>query len=186
MPARSYDWGSYLENRDDPGALLRLITSGASPQPAGGIEAPATKTVRPKQSSGGGKGGQALSWAKRQLGTKEGSGRQRYYASRFGLSAGLPWCSIFVANALRNAGVKKVPSNLAYSGAWMNWKGGRRVKTSQIRPGDIVIYDWGDGGITDHVAIYEGRGKVIGGNQSNAVTRAGARLGQAVAVIRPK
>jgi hypothetical protein len=169
---------TYAQNRDRPDALLTLAASAApaAPTQPGAVQAP--------NSGGGGQG--VLSWAQRQLGTKEGSKRQRYYASRLGLSASLPWCSIFVANALRANGVRNLPSNPAYSGAWMNWKGGKRVKTNQVRPGDLVIYDWGDGGITDHIAIYEGNGRVIGGNQSNAVTRAPAKLGRAVAVIRPR
>ena len=174
---------TYAQNRDRPDALLTLAAS-ATPQTTstgGGVAAPNTA---PRQPSAG-TGSNLASWAKSQLGVQEGSKRQRYYASRLGLSASLPWCSIFVANGLRRQG-KSLPSNPAYSGAWLNWKGGRRVKTSQIRPGDLVIYDWGDGGITDHIAVYEGNGRVIGGNQSNAVTRAPAKLGQAVAVIRPK
>lgn len=180
----SYDWGTYLTNRDRPDAMLNLLASRVDSAPTGngGLtvpQAPKRTVVR------GGDGG-IVSWARRQLGTKEGSRRQRYYAKRLGVGADLPWCSIFVANALKSNGVRNLPSNPAYSGAWMNWKGGRRVSKRSVRPGDIVIFDWGDGGITDHVAIYEGRGRVIGGNQSNAVTRAPARLGQAVAVIRPR
>lgn len=175
---------NYARNRDRPDALLTLAAS-ATPEPAaspsGGAAAPNTSP------SAGGRGNEKLvSWARSQLGTREGSKRQRYYATRLNQNPNDPWCSIFVANALRAKGVRNVPSNLAYSGAWMNWKGGKRVKTSQVRPGDLVIYDWGDGGITDHVAIYEGNGRVIGGNQSNNVTRAPAKLNQAVAVIRPK
>ena len=174
---------TYARNRDRPNALLELAAS-ATPEapaaPSGGLAAPNT-SPRPSGSTAS----NLASWAKSQLGVQEGSKRQRYYASRLGLSASLPWCSIFVANGLKRQG-KSLPSNPAYSGAWLNWKGGRRVKTSQIRPGDLVIYDWGDGGITDHIAIYEGNGRVVGGNQSNAVTRAPAKLGQAVAVIRPK
>jgi cell wall-associated NlpC family hydrolase len=174
---------TYAQNRDRPDALLNLAAS-AAPEPApqtGGVAAPNSS---PRQPSGG-TGSNLASWAQSQLGVREGSKRQRYYASRLGLSASLPWCSIFVANGLRRQG-KSLPKNPAYSGAWMNWKGGKRVKTSQIRPGDLVIYDWGDGGITDHIAVYTGNGRVVGGNQSNAVTRAPAKLNQAVAVIRPK
>lgn len=177
---------TYAQNRDRPNALLNLAAS-ATPQPAstGGVAAPNSSPKPGVGQPSGGTGSTLASWAKSQLGVQEGSKRQRYYASRLGLSASLPWCSIFVANGLRRQG-KSLPKNPAYSGAWLNWKGGRRVKTSQVRPGDLVIYDWGDGGITDHIAVYEGNGRVIGGNQSNAVTRAPAKLGQAVAVIRPK
>lgn len=172
---------NYARNRDRPDALLTLAAS-ATPEPAA---SPSGGAAAPNTSPSSSTASNLASWAKSQLGVKEGSKRQRYYASRLGLSASLPWCSIFVANGLKRQ-VKSLPSNPAYSGAWLNWKGGKRVSKGSIRPGDLVIYDWGDGGITDHIAIYEGNGRVVGGNQSNAVTRAPAKLGQAVAVIRPK
>lgn len=173
---------AYAQNRNSPNALLTLAASATQePASTGGLAAPGARRVSAPSSTGS----DLASWARSQLGVKEGGRRQRYYASRLGLSASLPWCSIFVANGLKRQG-KSLPSNPAYSGAWMNWRGGRRVKKGSIRPGDLVIYDWGDGGRTDHIAVYEGRGRVIGGNQSNAVTRAPARLGQAVAIIRPR
>lgn len=171
---------TYIKNRDRPDALLTLASSAQSTASASSVGG-----VAPVPTGGGDTGSTLASWAKSQLGTKEGSPRQKQYASRLGLSASLPWCSIFVANGLKKQG-KSLPSNPAYSGAWLKWKGGKRVSKNSARPGDLVIYDWGDGGITDHIAIYAGKGRVIGGNQSNAVTTVGARLGQAVAVIRPR
>jgi cell wall-associated NlpC family hydrolase len=51
--------------------------------------------------------------------------------------------------------------------------------------GDLVIFDWGDGGITDHVAIYAGKGQVIGGNQGNRVSKVPLSRPNIVGVVRP-
>jgi uncharacterized protein (TIGR02594 family) len=127
-----------------------------------------------------------VGWAERQVNTQEGSRKQVRWAKNVGVSASLPWCSIFVANALRKNGYKHLPSNPAYSGAWLDWKGGKKTNLKHIKKGDIVVFDWGDGGITDHVAIYAGGGKVIGGNQSDAVTKVPLSKGNVVGVVRPK
>lgn len=185
MPSFSQaDLLTYAQNRQRPDALLTLGQSASVAAPSTSV-VPAAKTSSVGASAAGYGSGTFVRWAKSQVGTKEGSKHQRWYANHLGYSPSLPWCSIFVATGLKHLGVS-LPSNPAYSGSWMNWKGGSRVKKQNIRPGDLIIYDWGDGGITDHVAIYAGNGKRIGGNQSNAVTRAGASLGQAVAIIRPK
>lgn len=125
--------------------------------------------------------------ARSYLGTQEGGAQQRAWSARLGYSSYLPWCSIFVANMLIEAGVctkEQLPSSPAYSGAWINWGRAHRVAESDAAPGDIVVFDWGDGGMTDHVALYEGGGRHIGGNQSNAVTRTGTPWGNVVAVMR--
>jgi uncharacterized protein (TIGR02594 family) len=127
-----------------------------------------------------------VGWAQQQLNTQEGSRKQVRWAKHVGVSASLPWCSVFVANALKKNGYKHLPSNPAYSGAWLDWKGGKHTSLKHIKKGDIVVFDWGDGGITDHVAIYAGNGKVIGGNQSNAVTKVPLSKGNVVGVVRPK
>lgn len=186
MPSFSQaDLLTYVENRQRPDALSTLAASAqvAPVAPVAGSARRVSGGAPVARSAGS--GGALAGWAKSQLGTKEGSRHQRWYASQIGVSPSIPWCSVFVGVGLKHLGVK-LPSNPAYSGSWLNWKGGSRVSKSQIRPGDLVIYDWGDGGITDHVAIYTGNGQRIGGNQSNNVTTAGASLGQAVAVIRPK
>lgn len=126
--------------------------------------------------------------AREYLGTNEGSALQRRWASNLGYSSYLPWCSIFVANMLIESGIcheSELPENPAYSGAWIGWDRGRRVNVSERRPGDLLIFDWGDGGLTDHVAICESAGVHIGGNQSNEVNEAPTPVGNLVAVIRP-
>jgi hypothetical protein len=126
-----------------------------------------------------------LKWVKAQVGTTEGSAKQVQWANEFGLSASLPWCSIFVAAALKKNTNLDMPGNPAYSGAWTSWKDGTEVGKTDIQPGDLVIFDWGDGGQTDHVAMYIGGGKVVGGNQSNKVSNIPWDKGHTVAVVHP-
>jgi hypothetical protein len=133
-------------------------------------------------------GAKLVSKAKEYLGTNEGSALQRKWASNLGYSAALPWCSIFVANMLLEAGIctkSELPRNPAYSGSWIGWPGGRRVNLSERRPGDLLVFDWGDGGLSDHVAIYEGGNRHVGGNQSDQVNERPTPLANVVAVIRP-
>lgn len=140
---------------------------------------------------GAGSGGAAdmVAWAKSQVGVVEGSAGHRRYASAFGLGMEQPWCSVFVGYGLKRLGLS-MPGNPAYSGAWLDWSGGSRVRLADIRPGDLPVIDWGDGGITDHVAVYIGNGRMIGGNQrkagtNGAVTESALPRGFVVGVVRP-
>jgi cell wall-associated NlpC family hydrolase len=138
--------------------------------------------------SGAGNAAQMIRWAKAVVGTQEGSGRQARWAREAGVAATAPWCSVFIAAGLRRMGVA-APSNPGYSGTWLEgWSGGTNLHTTNLRkarPGDLIIFDWGDGGITDHVALYIGNGKVIGGNQSNEVSIASVERGAIVGIVRP-
>ena len=60
-----------------------------------------------------------------------------------------------------------------------------RVSQGSAKPGDIVVFDWGDGGITDHVAIYIGHGQRIGGNESDQVSKSPVDWGASVGIRRP-
>lgn len=143
-----------------------------------------TKTI------GGGAGSEdadgLIDWAKGTLGTVEGSRKQQMWAASFGLSASLPWCSIWIGFGLKRVAGLELPANPAYSGAWLGWSGGKHVSLSDVKAGDIVVFDWGDGGRTDHVALYVGSGDVIGGNQSNKVSRVPLNRGAVVGVVRPR
>jgi cell wall-associated NlpC family hydrolase len=81
------------------------------------------------------------------------------------------------------AGIK-LPANPAYSGAWLDWGGGTKINRSQIQPGDLVVFDWGDGGRTDHVAIFAGGNRVLGGNQGNKVSYMPYDKSHVVGVVR--
>ena len=135
------------------------------------------------------KGGNLASKGESYIGSREGGANHRKWCAELGYSTALPWCSIFVANMCIEAGVcteRQLPVNPAYTGNWIGWSGGRRVNKSEVQRGDILVFDWGDGGMTDHVGIYQGGGKHVGGNQSNAVTSTSTSWGSTVAVIRPR
>lgn len=133
------------------------------------------------------KGGNLVATARKYIGVHEGGTTQRRWANSLGFSSYLPWCSMFVAQMMMEANVitkAQLPSNPAYSGAWMSWSHGHRISRDQVAPGDLIIYDWGDGGMSDHINIYEGGGRAVGGNQSDAVTEMTVPWGNVVAVIR--
>lgn len=80
-----------------------------------------------------------------------------------------PWCATFVSSVLNGAGVGGTNSLLARS--YLNW--GRAVQDPQI--GDVVVFGSSKGPENGHVGFFagydnNGRIKVLGGNQSNAVT----------------
>ena len=54
-----------------------------------------------------------------------------------------------------------------------------------LKPGDFIIYDWGDGGITDHVAIYVGDNQIVQGNFGNRVSKDAFSRSNVVGYVRP-
>lgn len=129
-----------------------------------------------------------VKWCESKVGVVEGSSEQREWADDLGYSWLLPWCSIFAATGLVEAGWSRsnLPTNPAYSGSWLAWSGGSRVTYSAAKPGDLLIFDWGDGGITDHVAVFVGGGVKIGGNENDRVERDAVPASAIVGVVRPK
>ena len=95
-----------------------------------------------------------LAVARGELGYKEspaGSNRTKYGAW-FGLN-GQPWCMMFIQWVFTQAGVE-LPVKTASCGTFMRaaQAAGRWV-TSNYQPGDVVIYDFPGGGVTDHCGI---------------------------------
>ncbi len=174
---------SSLLSSDEVSITLKKPTRPL-PEPAPETE---TKTVTSGSNASGEASGDAaklIKWAEKQVGdAPEGGWRHREYAGKLGYSTDLPWCGIFLGYGMKFICGIDPPGNPAYSGDWLNW--GKRVSTSNPEPGDIVVYDWGDGGITDHVAIYIGGGERIGGNESDNVSKGPADLGSAVGIVRP-
>jgi hypothetical protein len=153
-------------SKDAKGALARLLKKKAAAQPLGA---------------------KLIATANHYIGTAEGGTLQRHWANLLGFSADLPWCSIFVANMLLEAGIitrDQLPPDPAYSGAWIGWGHGKRINTSEARAGDLLIFDWGDGGITDHVGIYDGDNTYTSGNHGDKVDRSPVYWQNVVAVIR--
>lgn len=132
-----------------------------------------------------------ISWARKQLGEKEvpGAGDNPDIVAWFQLTT-LPkdlwhdataWCAVFV-----NAGFCLNGINGLRSARAADWLGfGHAVTTPQI--GDVVVFRWDDG--SHHVAYVLGiegdRVRVIGGNQSNAVTETTYPLRNVAGFRRP-
>ena len=132
-----------------------------------------------------------------ELGVKEtpsGSNKVKY-ASWFGLN-GYPWCAMFVAWVFAQAGVA-LPARTSSCGILRNYaiKAGMWV-TSDYRPGDVVIYDFPGGALTDHCGIVETatsssvtaiEGNTAVGNDSNGgeVMRRTRTIRQVVGAVRP-
>lgn len=145
-----------------------------------------------------------LSIARKELGTKESpanSNRVKYntwYYGREVSGSAYPWCMAFVQWCFAQAGIP-LPLRTASCGALMNaaQKAGRLV-TGNIRPGDVVIYDFPGGAATDHCGIVEkmtmdGVVAIEGntseaGSQSNGgmVCRKTRPVGLIAGVVRPK
>lgn len=126
-----------------------------------------------------------VQWAQSALGTVEGSPKQARWAAAAGVPASAPWCSVFIAAGLRRRGITP-PPDPAYSGSWLQWSGGRHIGSiNKAKPGDLLVFDWGDGGITDHVALYTGNGQMIGGNQNNKVSQEAVPTSNIVGIVRP-
>jgi uncharacterized protein (TIGR02594 family) len=117
-----------------------------------------------------------LHLAREELGTKERPGSAnnpavvQYYVDSIGGSHpdSVPWCSAFVGSCLARAGYKSSRSLMARS--YLTY--GRKLK--EPVPGAIVVFARGRPP-SGHVAFVEsvsnGMLTVIGGNQSDAVTR---------------
>jgi uncharacterized protein (TIGR02594 family) len=115
-------------------------------------------------------------WAQKELGVKEvpGAGDNPEILSWFDLTS-LPkeywhdataWCAVFVNAGFFLNGVKGLRSARA-----QDWLGFGRPSDPPEK-GDVVVFQWDDG--SHHVAYFlaleDDRVRVIGGNQSNAVT----------------
>jgi len=90
-----------------------------------------------------------------------------------------PWCSVFVSWIFYKLNAKSlIHVYSAYSGNILDAmrRAGEEIPISQARAGDIVTFDYGDGGRTDHIAIIEKRvGPIsfgtIEGNTGDCVKR---------------
>ncbi len=129
-----------------------------------------------------------VKWAKALVGTQEGSQLQQKWAAQSGVSSSEPWCSEFIAAGIARRGLP-APSNPAYSGAWLTWKGGKHIGTdaSKAKPGDIIVFG-SNPGYTSHVGLYVGGGRMISGNWSDEVATANVsdESEPIAGIVRPK
>lgn len=112
-----------------------------------------------------------VDWVRSALGTDEGTAEAERWGARFGLNTvSQPWCANFVSNGLLRRGIVDLPSNPnyvpSYEQEWAQYAvpGG----LENAKPGDLITYSG------EHIAVYTGNGKAIGGNQSDSVTEGDA------------
>lgn len=123
------------------------------------------------------------------VGQTEGGAFHRKAAAFIGADIGWPWCSTAVGEWLHEAlgySRSELPAQAPYSGSWAAWSGGKRVPIHRRQRGDILIFDWGDGGLTDHVAVQRTRTDHVGGNQDDAVNIRTTYESAIVFVVRPR
>lgn len=87
-----------------------------------------------------------------------------------------PWCAAYVNSQLKRNGIQG--SGSAAADSFSNW--GSEVSKNNIQPGDVIVGDYGAGSRT-HVMFAAGTPQggyvdIIGGNQSNKVTRGSIAL----------
>lgn len=94
------------------------------------------------------------------------------------------WCSSFANYCMAKAGITGTKSAAALS--WKTW--GKPVAKSDLRYGDVIVFDHGGG--HGHVTFFHhdaGDGLItcLGGNQSNAVRYSNYSLSKVAAIRRP-
>lgn len=113
-----------------------------------------------------------MGWAKR-LGVKA-------LGILYGDDSATPWCGLFVAEVMSEAGFKPPPIAVRAS-SWAKWG-----EPSEACDGAVLVFQRPGGG---HVAFYAGETatayRVLGGNQSDAVSYAWIAKGRCVAVRWP-
>lgn len=137
-----------------------------------------------------------IRWNDSRPGTKYG----RAYASRHGVDYsknGVPYCAMFVTWTFHQLGTTPPGGDFAYCpyGIRAMKRLGLEVQKTRAQPGDLVFFDWGKDGESDHVGIVEANnGKhltTIEGNTtfrgySGAVARRTRNFQDVCNVFRPR
>lgn len=138
-----------------------------------------------------------LNVAKGELGYKESpaNSNKTKYGAWYGLD-GYAWCVMFVQWCFAQAGVS-LPVKTASCTVLMNAaKTAGMWVTSDFKPGDVVIYDWGGDRVPDHCGIVESvsgttvtaiEGNTAVGNDSDGgeVMRRSRTTSQIIGAVRP-
>ncbi len=135
-------------------------------------------------------------WDDPEAGTKYG----RWYEAAidrdpgnydFGAS-GVPYCAMFVSWVFAQSGAScaGIPGAYCPSILAIGKSKGRLVPASAAVPGDVVLFDWGGDGVSDHVGIVEinkgGYLQTVEGNTNNGCVARRTRAYSTVSgVIRP-
>lgn len=138
--------------------------------------------------------------------TPAGSNRVKYNTAYYGREvsgSAYPWCCAFVWWVFCQVGARELITKTASCTAMLNHLKGRGglVETAQMRPGDLVFYNWSKGpkgSVANHIGIVEQVGSGGGftaiegntavGNEDNggAVMRRSRRTDVVLAVARPR
>jgi cell wall-associated NlpC family hydrolase len=111
------------------------------------------------------------------------------YWSWYGFSGRVEWCACFVSWCANETGyldAGRIPRfSYCPSGiAWFQDAGQWRERGYTPQPGDIIFFDWGGDGISDHVGIVESSDgttiRTIEGNNGDAVRRASYSINSSV------
>lgn len=122
-------------------------------------------------------------------GTKYGRWYAQSHGAYFGRT-GVPYCAMFVSWVFAQAGAKcaglpNAAAEYVKRGAAGHIRGDKRA----AQPGDVILFDWGDGGWADHVGIVESNHgtyvQTIEGNVSGGVYRRNRGWSTVVAVVAP-
>lgn len=96
-----------------------------------------------------------------------------------------PWCGVFVAECMRQAGLTELPKYWMRASAWGMW--GVNLRTPQVAPGAVLVFTRKGGG---HVGFYVGEDAtfyyVLGGNQNNMVNVAKIAKARCTAIRWPR
>ncbi|MEH3053153.1 MAG: CHAP domain-containing protein [Patulibacter minatonensis] len=188
----------YTYSRDYPKAAALLKACEASSAGAGHV--PRTQTHLP---GGHGKatfGSAALKVAMAELakGVRETNGNNwsadiKKYLNSTGINTPAAWCAAFVHWSLERAGFKFPSRSTSWAScstylAEANRSDGQmyKVSHSEAKPGDLLVFNDGH-----HIAMVQsvsnGVIKVVGGNQSNAITIATHNVSDSsYSIIRPR
>lgn len=137
-------------------------------------------------------------WNDPQQGTKYGRWFRDVlkWGSYYGEN-GVPYCGMFTSWVFAQAGASCAGIPGAYTPTMLaaGKKAGKAVATKDAKPGDVVYFDWGGDGVTDHVGIVESNngsylttieGNTTGTNgKSGGVNRRTREYKTVSGVIRP-
>lgn len=126
-----------------------------------------------------------------EAGTRYGRWYAKTHGSYFGQS-GVAWCAMFVSWCFAQAGATcpGLPNAACeYVRQQAKKAGALRANVRDAKPGDVILFDWGDGGWADHVGIVEanhgGYVSTIEGNVAGGVHRRNRAWGTVVDIVVP-
>jgi hypothetical protein len=105
-----------------------------------------------------------LSVARSQLGTVQAKDGSNPYGRAYGMDR-VAWCAEFVWWCFTTAGAGGLIPKTAYTPTFFKWFEDHRQDPDDLRPGDVIFFDWQLGGLVtpgregriDHVGIVEAR-----------------------------